>query len=178
MRRRRAKVRHGAGTEVRRQVALRPILRGRDRQFIAAGMGWAERSKVPRALARGTAVEGVEHSAPDVHKPTLGPVDKVASVAFSRSTKWRRNPPMRACVRKVRGEAYQGCAGKQDDLLIRTGLAGPGRPPRLLRVRAFQTRPAPQYGTAAKGQTWCRRANRIILGSRIGRDYRTHWVRV
>jgi transposase len=38
------------------------IARGRDGRFVPAGICWAEQPKVPRALARGMAVEGVERS--------------------------------------------------------------------------------------------------------------------
>jgi hypothetical protein len=43
-------------------ITVEAIARGRDRQFIPAGIGWAEQPKVPRASARGMAVEGVERS--------------------------------------------------------------------------------------------------------------------
>jgi hypothetical protein len=43
-------------------ITVEAIARGRDGRFIPAGIVWAEQTKVPRALARGMAVEGVERS--------------------------------------------------------------------------------------------------------------------
>jgi hypothetical protein len=43
-------------------ITVEAIARGYDGRFVPAGICWAEQPKVPRALARGMAVEGVERS--------------------------------------------------------------------------------------------------------------------